>query len=154
MTGKLTKIVYGTNKGKAVFTRCDIAKGAVVVRGRPVGYSPTRTRHTLQMDWSLHAIFDEPSCLINHSCMPNTGVIANEFGGYDFVALDDISAGDEISFDYATTEYFSIAVPSCICGASNCRKKITGFEQVPRCSKVVVDGFVAPYIKNYGYTIF
>ena len=50
---------------------------------------------------------DVPAILINHSCDPNVGVAKqlNEGGSYDFVALRDIQEGEELRFDYETTEY-------------------------------------------------
>lgn len=58
----------------------------------------------------------------NHSCDPNAG-----FKGQIFlVAMRDIEAGEEITFDYAMTlggdEPYSM---ECLCGKENCRKIIT-----------------------------
>lgn len=141
--------VRGTpEKGRGVFAARAFAIGETVVRGRPIAPSDRRTSHSLQMDWNRHVLFDEPSCLINHSCDPNTGVRDNPQGGYDFVALRPIAPGDEISFDYATTEYESIAVAECRCGARNCRGKSGGFAFLPDDHPALRAGLIAGYIKR------
>ncbi len=134
------------DRGRGVFALVAFAPGALVARGRPIAPSPTRTRHSLQLDWNRHALFDEPSCLINHSCDPNTGVRDNPQGGYDFVALRAIAPGDEISFDYATTEYESVAVPECLCGAPACRGRSGGYTFLPDDHPAVRAGLIAGYI--------
>ncbi|MCE2699204.1 MAG: SET domain-containing protein [Anabaena sp. 49633_E8] len=106
-------LVKVTNKGRSVFANRWFRKGETVVVGHRVEILPERTMHSFQMDFDLHIQLDEPGRLINHSCSPNTGVRNNKFGGYDFVALVDIPAGTEITWDYETTEYISIAVPEC-----------------------------------------
>jgi SET domain-containing protein len=57
----------------------------------------------------------------NHSCDPNIGVQ----GQIIFVAMRDIQAGEELSHDWATTDDDTYE-EECHCGASNCRKVITG----------------------------
>jgi len=92
--------------------------------------SPERTIHTVQLDRNpdVHVEITAPGRLINHSCDPNTGVKDNKHMAFDFIALRSIKKGDEISFDYETTEYESIAVPKCLCGTPSCRGKTVGFK--------------------------
>ena len=111
--------IQQTEKGRGVFASRGFRKGETVVVGRRVEILPERTIHSLQMDFDLHIELDEPGVLINHSCSPKTGVRNNQFGAYDFVALVDIPSGSEITFDYETTEYISIAIPECCCGSLN-----------------------------------
>jgi hypothetical protein len=43
------------------------------------------------------------------------------------VAMRDIAAGEEIYYDYALTEnHPDFAFPKCLCGAANCRGRISG----------------------------
>lgn len=59
--------------------------------------------------------------MFNHSCDPNAGVKGQNI----LVARLDIKAGEEICFDYETTNteglYFK-----CCCGSKNCRRIIDG----------------------------
>ena len=57
----------------------------------------------------------------NHSCDPNIGVR----GQIVFVALRRISAGEELTHDWATTDDDDYTM-TCRCGAPCCRGTITG----------------------------
>ena len=57
----------------------------------------------------------------NHSCDANLGMR----GEITFVAMRDISAGEELTHDWAITDDDSYSV-ECKCGASSCRKVLTG----------------------------
>ncbi|MGC9502847.1 SET domain-containing protein [Baaleninema sp.] len=91
-------------KGLGVFATRDFKQGETVVVARRVCVLPQRTIYSIQVDWDVHIEMDEPAIRINHSYHPTTGVRDNRFGAYDFVALVDIAAGEEITFDYETTE--------------------------------------------------
>lgn len=72
---------------------------------------------------------NDQSKSINHSCQPNTGIR----GKNDLYALEDIKAGDEITFDYSTTvgrnnDWNMI----CHCGNLRCRKIIRNFLSIPK----------------------
>lgn len=59
----------------------------------------------------------------NHSCTGNLGFDAHG----DFVALRDIGAGDELSYDYGLVESNpKFYINPCTCGSVRCRKTITG----------------------------
>jgi uncharacterized protein len=57
----------------------------------------------------------------NHSCDPNIGVL----GQIVFVAMRDIQSGEELTHDWATTDYDTYEM-ECNCGSINCRRLITG----------------------------
>jgi SET domain-containing protein len=57
----------------------------------------------------------------NHSCDPNIGVQ----GQIVFVALRVITAGEELTHDWATTDDEDYTL-ECRCGAAACRRTITG----------------------------
>lgn len=57
----------------------------------------------------------------NHSCEPNIGVR----GQIVFVAMREVSAGEELTHDWATTDDDDYQL-DCNCGAPTCRKVITG----------------------------
>lgn len=141
-------IVKNTDKGLGVFATRNFNKGEVVIIGRQVEVIAKRTLHSLQIDFNLHVELDDPGRLINHSCNPNTGIRNNLFGGYNFIALFDISEGEEITWDYETTEYISIAVPQCLCNSPNCRGKIRGFSFHPAEMRKKYGEFIADYLKS------
>ncbi len=59
------------------------------------------------------------SCYMNHSCNPNAACLGDEA----LVAIRDIFPGDEVAYDYATSEIDEWLWPDweCRCGAPNCR---------------------------------
>lgn len=59
---------------------------------------------------------------LNHSCEPNVGLNGNIV----FVAMRDISAGEELTVDYAMFDDHDDEVMTCCCGSKSCRTKITG----------------------------
>jgi SET domain-containing protein len=58
---------------------------------------------------------------INHSCQPNVGIR----GQITFVALRDVAAGEELTYDWAMEENRR-ARTRCTCQAPSCRKILTG----------------------------
>lgn len=68
---------------------------------------------------------------VNHSCEPNCG-IRDDKGRIVLFALNPIGNGDEITFDYATTQAGGFWKMSCECGASHCRHMIGDFSEMPK----------------------
>lgn len=64
---------------------------------------------------------DDFTILINHSCDPNIGMD----GRIAFVAMRDISKGEELCLDYAMIISYDYRLV-CNCGSINCRGIITG----------------------------
>jgi len=117
---------------KGIFATEDIAEDSVVFYLK--GTITTQpTRYTIQMGPREHLNFpsvrrtndDLDYCwqYLNHSCAPNGYMNTAEF---TFRALRNIQAGEEITFNYLSTES-EMAVPfECICGSSNCFGLIRG----------------------------
>ena len=65
--------------------------------------------------------------LLSHSCNPNCGI-----RGYtNIVALRQIDAGEEVTWDYAMTENSNWIVQPCLCGSANCRGRIGPWRELP-----------------------
>lgn len=111
-------------KGHGVFALREFVRGETVIVGRAIDHLPRRTRMSVQVNWGRHALMDAPATLLNHSCAPNLGVRENEWCAYDFVALRDILAAEELAFDYAMTEHALVAPLSCCCGSGDCQGEI------------------------------
>ena len=117
---------------KGVFAREYINEDSVVFYLKGT-VSTHPTRYTIQLKHRKHLNFpairqtsdDLAYCwqYLNHSCEPNGYMNTAEF---TFRALRDISPGEEITFNYLTTES-EMAVPfTCICGSANCFGFIRG----------------------------
>ncbi len=66
----------------------------------------------------------------NHSCDPNTGIRLNEQGTI-IVALRDIVAHEELTYDYSTYLNNPHETMLCRCGAAICRGVIGNFNTLP-----------------------
>jgi len=141
------KITKTLNKGFGVFANRNFFKGEVVVYGRMVEVLPERTAHSFQIDETTHVQLDKISRTINHSCEPNMGIRNNILRAYDFIALRDIKKGEEITWDYETTEYISIAVKTCLCNSRNCRRVLRGFKYRANELLKKYGIYVADYLK-------
>jgi D-alanine-D-alanine ligase len=80
------------------------------------------------------ALSDNPAdwTPINHSCDPNAW-----WEGLDITARRPISAGEQITLDYATFHNELMPDFSCACGAPNCRKIIRGSD------------YLLPFVETY-----
>lgn len=58
---------------------------------------------------------------LNHSCSPNLGVL----GQISFVAMREISAGEELTYDWAMTDNLDYTM-ECTCRSPQCRGKLSG----------------------------
>ena len=96
------------------------------------------TKYSIQLDGDKHLDFplvrkpnddlDYAWQYLNHSCEPNGYMNIAEFA---FRALRSISKGEEITFNYLTTES-DLATPfSCNCGSATCLGVIRGNKYQP-----------------------
>jgi hypothetical protein len=78
---------------------------------------------------SDHADIRSTWRFINHSCKPNCSV---DISGMNVIALRNIQTGEEITFDYNTTESEIVAPFLCNCGSQNCIGEIKGFNYLKK----------------------
>lgn len=136
------------DKGLGVFAAKHFDKGETVLVGRGIQVLSTRTLHSIQTNFEVHVLLDEPAIFLNHCCSPNVGVRNNSQGGYDFVSLTKIAEGEEIVYDYETTETAFAGQFQCQCGSPNCRKQLRGFFALPRKIRERYGAFIADYLKS------
>lgn len=86
-------------------------------------------KRKIVMQWdedlfSVESRGDDPTYFINHSCLPNLWMV----DAFTLVARGQIAAGEELVADYVLWEADErfVARWSCRCGASICRKTVTG----------------------------
>jgi hypothetical protein len=79
---------------------------------------------TIQIDINKHITL-QPDYLqyVNHSCKPNVFFNTTTF---QFTALRDIAAGEELTFFYPSTEWDMAQTFQCHCGNDNCLQMIRG----------------------------
>lgn len=119
--------------GHAVYAASHIQQGEVIAvwSGKLVASArletlpPAVRRFSLQVEEDLYLVSltnCEPADLINHSCEPNAGLL----GQISLVAMRDIAPGEEITYDYATSDGSSYDEFSCGCGSELCRGRVSG----------------------------
>lgn len=139
-------IVAATKNGRGLFARAAIAAGEVILEFEP-RFLPYPTHTTLRIDEFRHQENHDPAAaenFINHSCAPN-GYI--DFVGLSFRALRDIRPGEELTYNYLTTDYDGEDVFACQCGSPDCFKHISGFKHLDRQRQERLGPYLSPYLK-------
>ncbi|MFZ1154735.1 MAG: SET domain-containing methyltransferase [Solirubrobacteraceae bacterium] len=134
-------------KGEGVLATRPFVAGETVMIGFLVGPLTGNNSHATQVGpgrWALHGGLGPK---VNHSCDPNCGVRLNDEQAFDFVARRPISAGQELTFDYAMRNFTIDHFPAtCLCGSSRCRGSVTGWKDLPANRKADYGELVAPYL--------
>jgi uncharacterized protein len=122
--------------GRGLFARAAIATGEIVaVKGGVIMDSVALARildqvspADIQIEEDLYIAprsaeeVDANILCLNHSCEPNVGVR----GQITFVAMREVPSNTELTIDYAMIDGDPNDRMECRCGASGCRKMITG----------------------------
>ncbi len=139
--------------GRGLFATKNISKGETIlmISGHIITQdnvdqrSEKEANNALQINEDLYLELEEPSVLVNHSCNPNAGIKEDKF----LIAIKDISAGEEISWDYSTSVDTGWTMP-CHCEEKECRKIVEDFESLPNKvqQKYMQQEIVLEYIKK------
>jgi len=89
-----------------------------------------------------------PEDFIDHSCNPNAKI---DFKTMNFVAIRDIKKGEEIIYNYLTTEYDLVKWKldfKCKCGSKNCFKYIRGFKYLSLKEKLKLKDLLSPFLRK------
>jgi hypothetical protein len=81
---------------------------------------------------------------INHSCEPNCGMR----NATTIVAMRDIAAGEELTFDYAMSDASAYDEFDCNCGTSLCRGRVCADDWRLDTLRHRYKGFFSPYIQR------
>ena len=146
-----------TLAGRGVVAIGDIAKdeivaikaGNIITRAELEQATQAAGDMALQIDDNFYLAprtpddVEDMSVFINHSCDPNVGFR----GQVVYVAMRDISAGEELCHDYSMERSDNYLL-DCHCGSPLCRGKVTGQDwKIPELQKRSGDYF-SIYIRN------
>ena len=84
----------------------------------------------------------EPADFINHSCEPNCEMSGNVI----LIAARDIEVGEEVTYDYATTDGSDYDEFECACGSPSCRGKVSGHDWMLPELQLRYRGTFSPYL--------
>jgi uncharacterized protein len=86
----------------------------------------------------------EPGDSINHSCNPNCHLR----NATQLIAMREIALGEELTYDYATSDASDYDEFDCACGSDECRGRVTGNDwQIPEIQNRY-NKFFSPYIQR------
>ncbi|HEY4506496.1 MAG TPA: SET domain-containing protein [Candidatus Paceibacterota bacterium] len=140
-----------------VITKKSFNKGEVIfsVKG-PVLSQPTKYSFSVGIDKHIDPLRDDGSFdfghYLNHSCDPNTiiRVVNSDTSPHiEIVARRDIKSGEELAFDYASSEYNpTTSKTSCLCKTDTCRGVMHGFKDLPEeiKEKYSKEGMIPDYL--------
>ncbi len=140
-------------KGRGVFAATPIRRGTLlavwggdVLTRAELDRQPPCQRLVLQIDEDhfLLSTCEGPADWINHSCAPNAGLL----GQVSLVALREIEPGEEICFDYATSDGCDYDEFDCCCASVQCRKRIRGDDWRRPELQLRYHGHFAPYLQQ------
>ena len=144
-------------EGRGLFVKRAIKMGEVVVVkggyiltrtqrdriGRELGPSEIQITEDLFIGPSTKRQREGGMMHLNHSCEPNLGLQ----GQIVFLALRDIRADEEVTFDYAMTDHEAYEM-KCRCGTPSCRGTITGFDWLKPEIQSKYDGYFSWFIQR------
>ena len=119
--------------------------GRIVARAEAEALPPEWRRYVVQVEEAQFLAPLEPldaAELINHCCQPTCGLS----GQIALVALRRLRPGEEITFDYATSDGSSYDEFECACGTASCRGKITGRDWLLPDLQRRYRGWFSPYL--------
>ena len=124
------------------------------------------TPHTVQVGIKEHVDPVGPLRYTNHSCQPNAKFVFEsryhdsltppslDDGHQVFWYIEatrDIKKGEEITFDYTTTEYNMSRWFQCLCGYKYCMGEIKGFKHLSAEQKLLRKNQLSPVIRKMWY---
>lgn len=133
-----------SRNGTGLFAKQDIITGQLLCR--IVGSVTARpTMHSIQAAENVHIEPGDASWrFINHSCEANLRI---SFDRWEFVADRDILAGQELTFNYLTTEALINYPFRCSCGSRRCFGYIGGYSRLSRAEQGRFDRPIAPHLR-------
>eukprot|EP00274_Cyanoptyche_gloeocystis_P005629 CAMPEP_0196652016 /NCGR_PEP_ID=MMETSP1086-20130531/1217_1 /TAXON_ID=77921 /ORGANISM="Cyanoptyche gloeocystis , Strain SAG4.97" /LENGTH=179 /DNA_ID=CAMNT_0041982349 /DNA_START=119 /DNA_END=658 /DNA_ORIENTATION=+ len=132
--------------GSGVYATRFIKAGSVVYDLNRMPVCPENSKYNITQTGSR--FFDTSNCdesCLNHSCDPNLTV---NYDQWTFIAVRDIQPGDQLTFNYLTTEWSMAAPFECCCGSSACFGKIGGFKFLSLKQQLKLFQVISPYCKQ------
>ena len=99
--------------------------GTILTRINFETYPLEQRSRSIQIDvdqFVLGPVSRESGDSINHSCLPNCGM----HNATQLIAMREIAVGEELTYDYATSDTSDYDEFECACGSDNCRGRVSG----------------------------
>lgn len=142
----LLRVILKGPDMRALCTNLPVPAGTPIVDLNQLPTIPENDRMAITKE--IGTYFDttgHPVTYTNHSCDPNLRL---DFSTWQFVTLRDLAAGDELTFNYLTTEYEMSSPFDCQCGSPKCFGHVAGFGKLADDAKAALFPVAAPYIQK------
>lgn len=131
--------------GRGVFATGSIAAGEVLIALAHV-FVAAAEQYTIQIDAERHqAGTGEIDDFLNHCCEPSAVLDAERLC---FVAARPLAPGDEVTFNYLTSEWDMAEAFVCRCGADRCFGNIRGFRHLSRAEQDSLAASITPFLRR------
>lgn len=105
--------------------------------------------YTIQMDAETHvAPAGATWAMMNHACAPNAAI---DFASWRMLALSGVLPGEEVTFNYLTTEWDMASPFRCLCGAPHCPGIIRGFRHLGLARRLALRELLSPFLASRLY---
>lgn len=154
----------GSTHGTSIFATRNINKDEIIIKavGPVVGEDVSDTLYSsyaidvlVQIGLKKWILPNNETRFLNHSCEPNMGIKP----AGTFVAMRNIKAGEELTYDYSINEIndtnYSWEI-DCLCGTKSCRERISNVDifrkdlNLPKKYKGYLPRFTLREIKRRG----
>ena len=151
LQGRVEVLVGPDGERRLVAARDFIAGDSMLYIHGPVTRTPNK--YSVQVDVGLHVDVPPDEALnahperyawrfLNHSCAPNGWI-----RGRELIALAPVRAGEELTFDYNTTEYAMACPFDCWCAARPERHRVQGYKYLDAAGRAALDTYLAPHLR-------
>jgi SET domain-containing protein len=132
--------------GRGRFALESIGRDEAIIEFHHESLLASPTRRSVQLDEGKHLHGRLRSVgLLNHSCEPNSWV---DVKTNCVRATRNIAKGEEITFNYLTTEYDMHDGFQCRCGSARCYESIRGFKHLSREQQLALKPYLTPYLSR------
>lgn len=121
--------------------------GRIITKDEVDPTIPDFSKRVLQIEEELflyNPLLGDPADCFNHSCDPNAGLS----GPTCLIAMRDIEAGEEITFDYAMCDDTNYDEFDCNCEQPHCRGRVTGADWRRPELQERYAGYFSPFIQR------
>ncbi|GBG34894.1 Hypothetical Protein FCC1311_111172 [Hondaea fermentalgiana] len=151
-TGDALELVQTENIGRKAIAKVALQPGTVInVFEEPVESRPTM--HTVQFDETTHVAPTLGAEFISHACADtNTRIVVDEdCRSASFVVTKPVEAGEDLFFNYNTTEWDMNSPFACACPACQAAGKTTnvqGFKYLTIEERTAIIKEVSPFVRS------
>ena len=138
-------IAHLHNNSRCLVALQDLPEGSEVCSLVEDGILSTPTLYSVQTGKDTHINPGSFLKFCNHSCQPTTRF---DFSTWTLVATRKISRGEEVTFNYNTSEFKMVAPFDCLCKGEESVHQVQGFHFLSREEKAKLLPSVSPAVRE------